>query len=226
MTALAVRQVIMAFAGTGAVLRDVSFELDRGETVAILGESGCGKSTLLNIIAGLTTPDSGEVMIDGTRITGLPERPAAHLRRDRVGFVFQSFLLLPYLSAVANVELPLSLIGVAPAERAARARAMLDAVGVASRADAMPRELSGGEMQRVAIARALVHRPALVLADEPTGNLDPTTAERVLDVLFDAVDQTRAACVLVTHSMAAAARADRAFRLADGVLLPTANLNL
>jgi putative ABC transport system ATP-binding protein len=204
--------------GKNRLLDDVSLALAPGETAAIIGESGSGKSTLLNIIAGLAEPDAGTVSIAGATITGMAERPAAHLRRDRIGFVFQSFLLLPYLTAQANVELPLSLIGVPPDERAKRAAAMLNALGVASRSAAMPRELSGGEMQRVAIARALVHKPALVLADEPTGNLDAGNAQRVLDLMFAAVAQSNAACVLVTHSASAAARAHKTYRLVGGKL--------
>ena len=180
-----------------------------GEFVAILGESGSGKSTLLNIIAGLDGVDAGAVTIDGEALGGLNERALTQLRRRRVGFVFQAFHVLPYLTLAKNVALPIAL-GEAPASDALdRARAMLEAVGLAGRADAYPSDLSGGELQRVAIARALVHDPALILADEPTGNLDPETAARIMALFANATRERGAGAVLVTHSAAAAAVADR-----------------
>jgi putative ABC transport system ATP-binding protein len=183
-----------------------------------MGESGAGKSTLLNLIAGLDSADTGAIRIDGSDLAGLDDDGRTLLRRARVGFVFQSFHLLPHLSLLENVALPLVLLGVAPGEREVRARGLLAAVGLGVRADDLPRELSGGEMQRVAVARALVHRPALVLADEPTGNLDPESAGTVLDLLGAQVRDAGAAGLLVTHSAAAAAHADRVLVLEHGRL--------
>jgi putative ABC transport system ATP-binding protein len=192
------------------VFRGVDLQLARGEFVALLGESGVGKSTLLNCIAGLEDADSGRVLIDGTDLARLDDDGRARLRRATLGFVFQAFHVLPHLSVAENVELPLRLLG---RPDAARVAAVLDAVGLAGLGTRAPAQLSGGQLQRVAIARAVVHAPALILADEPTGNLDPTTAERVLSVLLAQVRDTGAACLLVTHSEAAAARADRVLRL-------------
>jgi putative ABC transport system ATP-binding protein len=188
----------------------VSLELQPGEIVAVLGESGVGKSTLLNIVAGLDTLDAGSVTIEGARIDTMSEREQAHFRRAHLGFVFQAFHVLPHLSVGHNVALPLLLLG---RDEPARITEVLAAVGLQGFDERMPRTLSGGQMQRVAIARALVHRPRLVLADEPTGNLDPDTAERVLDVLAAQVRSQGAACLLATHSQHAAARADRVLRL-------------
>lgn len=206
--------------GDREVLRDLSFSVGPGEFVAIVGESGSGKSTLLNLIAGLETPDSGTVHIGGTDLMALDDDARTALRRARVGFVFQSFHILPHLTVAQNVELPLVLLGTGVAERRARTAEMLGAVGLGDRLGSAPRELSGGELQRVAVARALVHRPALVLADEPTGNLDPDTAGTVLALLASQVRAAGAAGVLVTHSAAAAARADRVLRLDHGQLRP------
>ena len=173
-----------------------------------------GKSTLLNCIAALDTVDAGTVSIDGTLIGSLPETAQAHFRREHLGFVFQAFHVLPHLTVAQNVGLPLMLIGrMSPAARDERVAESLAAVGLSALGDRMPQTLSGGQLQRVAIARALVHRPRLILADEPTGNLDPTTAEQVMDVLTDQVRQHGAACVLVTHSRQAARRADRVLEL-------------
>ncbi len=204
--------------GDRQVLRDLSFSVAPGEFVAIMGESGSGKSTLLNLIAGLETPDSGAVRIGGTDLGALDDDARTRLRRERVGFVFQSFHVLPHLTVAQNVELPLVLLGASVAERRSRTAEMLAAVGLADRHASAPRELSGGELQRVAVARALVHRPALVLADEPTGNLDPDSAGTVLALLADQVRAAGAAGVLVTHSAAAASRADRVLELAHGRL--------
>jgi putative ABC transport system ATP-binding protein len=192
-----------------SVLRDVDLVLGSGEYIAVMGESGIGKSTLLNLIAGLDQPDAGSIRLDGVDLTGLDDDALTILRRESMGFVFQAFHILPYLSLAQNVALPLILNRVAEAEAAARTRAMLAAVGLEGRAASMPRELSGGELQRVAIARALVHQPKLLLADEPTGNLDPDSAAQVLSLLREQVKTRQAACILVTHSQAAAATADR-----------------
>jgi putative ABC transport system ATP-binding protein len=196
-------------ARTRSVLRDVDLVLAAGEYIAVMGESGIGKSTLLNLIAGLDQPDAGSIRLDGVDLAGLDDEALTVLRREHMGFVFQAFHILPYLSLAQNVALPLLLNRVADAEAAARTQAMLAAVGLAGREASMPRELSGGELQRVAIARALVHSPKLLLADEPTGNLDPESAAQVLALLRDQVKTRNAACILVTHSQAAAATADR-----------------
>ncbi|MBE0622201.1 MAG: ABC transporter ATP-binding protein [Burkholderiales bacterium] len=198
-----------AGARSRSVLRDVDLVLASGEYIAVMGESGIGKSTLLNLIAGLDRPDTGSVRLDGIDLTGLDDDALTLLRRERMGFVFQAFHILPYLSLAQNVALPLILNRVAEHEAAQRTQAMLAAVGLAGREASMPRELSGGELQRVAIARALVHSPKLLLADEPTGNLDPESAAQVLALLRAQVKTRNAACILVTHSQAAAATADR-----------------
>jgi putative ABC transport system ATP-binding protein len=204
--------------GGRTVLNEVSLEVPAGEHVAVLGESGIGKSTLLNVIAGLEPVDSGSIAFDGFEVAALSDDAATRLRREHFGFVFQAFHLLPHLTAEQNVGLPLLLRGAPPAEMRRRARALLGAVGLGGREQAMPRELSGGELQRVAIARALVGEPRLVLADEPTGNLDPDNARQVLEVLRGQVKRHGAASVLVTHSEAAAATCDRRYRLdADGL---------
>ena len=196
--------------GDSTVFEGVSLRVEAGEFVALLGESGVGKSTLLNAIAGLDSVDAGRVLLDGDDVTALPERALALLRRAKLGFVFQAFHVLPHLSVADNVALPLLLLG---RPDPARVQSVLAAVGLAGLGERLPQQLSGGQLQRVAIARAVVHRPRLILADEPTGNLDPGTAERVMDVLSSAVRHQGAACVLVTHSTAAAARADRVLRL-------------
>ncbi|MFN3377222.1 MAG: ABC transporter ATP-binding protein [Burkholderiaceae bacterium] len=201
--------------GDSRVFEGVDFAVARGEFVAIVGESGVGKSTLLNCLAGLDTWSDGRIVHAGTDLARLDETARALWRRAQVGFVFQAFHVLPHLDVAQNVALPLMLLG---RPDPVRVQAMLGAVGLQGLEARLPRELSGGQLQRVAIARALVHRPGLLLADEPTGNLDPATAARVMDVL---VEQTRAAgsaLVLVTHSDAAAARADRVLRLtASGI---------
>ena len=200
------------------VLRDVALRVRAGEYIAIRGESGAGKSTLLNLIAGLERPDAGEIRIEGIQLGALDDRARTLLRRQRLGFVFQAFHLLPYLSVAGNVGLPLALNRRGGAEAARRVDELLAAVGLAGRGESPPTELSGGEMQRVAIARALAHRPAVLLADEPTGNLDPGIASTVLAVLRDQVRRDGAAGILVTHSAVAAASADRVYVLEGGRL--------
>ncbi len=204
--------------GNRQILSELSFAVQKGEFIAVMGESGSGKSTLLNLIAGLDTPDSGTVRIGSVDLMALDDDGRTRLRRAQVGFVFQSFHILPHLTVAQNVELPLVLLGVGVTERRTRTAEMLRAVGLAERHGSAPRELSGGELQRVAVARALVHRPALVLADEPTGNLDPDTAATVLTLLGDQVRAAGAAGVLVTHSAIAAARTDRVLTLDHGRL--------
>jgi len=206
---LEVQGLSKAYAET-PVFANVHLSLLPGEFVAMVGESGVGKSTLLNCIAGLDDADAGQVRLDGVVVGALPEAQRAELRRAKLGFVFQAFHLLPHLSVAENVALPLRLLG---RPDAARVDALLQAVGLGGLGARSPAQLSGGQLQRVALARALVHRPKLILADEPTGNLDPATAERMLDVLQAQVHAEGAACLLVTHSVAAAARADRVLHL-------------
>jgi putative ABC transport system ATP-binding protein len=203
----------------GRVLFDgLALSLARGEFAAIMGESGAGKSTLLNLVAGLDRADAGSIALDGVALEGLDDESRTRLRRDRIGFVFQAFHILPHLSLAQNVALPLVLQQEHPAQARVRAQTMLDRVGLAGRGGDYPRQLSGGELQRVAIARALVHTPALILADEPTGNLDPETATRVLDLFAKAVRESGASVLLVTHSALAASIADRSFVLTrDGL---------
>jgi len=218
---LSIRQLAKTYDGPRrrTVLTGVDLELVPGEYVAVMGESGIGKSTLLNLVAGLDRPDTGSIKLDGVELTTLDDDALTKLRRVRMGFVFQAFHVLPYLTVAQNVALPLSLIGAADATIAERVDSILAAVGLADRAASMPRELSGGELQRVAIARALVHGPRLVLADEPTGNLDPESAAAVLRLLRDQVKANAAAGILITHSRVAAETADRILILTrDGKL--------
>ena len=196
--------------GASTVFADVDLALAPGEFVAVVGESGVGKSTLLNCAAGLDTIDAGSVRIDGTDVHALGEAAQAVFRRHHLGFVFQAFHVLPHLTVAANVALPLLL---QRAPDPGRVAAMLEAVGLGGFDARLPQTLSGGQLQRVAIARALVHRPRLILADEPTGNLDPATADRVLTLLVEQVRGHGAACLLATHSRAAAGRADRSVTL-------------
>ena len=221
---LSIRRLSKTYGGPRSrlMLQDINFEVAAGEYVAVMGESGVGKSTLLNLIAGLDLPDSGSITFEDAELTTLDDNARTLVRRDRMGFVFQAFHLLPHMTVMRNVMLPLALSGVEPAEMSRLAGEMLAAVGIAELAAAYPRELSGGEMQRFAIARALVHRPQLVLADEPTGNLDTDSAGQVLRVLCEQVKRNAGAGILVTHSAAAAATADRVYMLtADGLQLRT-----
>ncbi len=191
----------------------VDLDLRAGDVVAITGESGVGKSTLLNILAGLDPPDAGHVSIGGHSLDGLDEAATTRLRCRHIGFVFQAFHVLPHLDLARNVALPLVLAGAPQGAALDAARAMLDQVGLGGRGTDHPAVLSGGELQRVAIARALVHRPPLVLADEPTGNLDPDTARRILDLLLGSAQQAGSAVLIVTHSEAVAQAAGRALSL-------------
>ncbi|HEX2200026.1 MAG TPA: ABC transporter ATP-binding protein [Burkholderiales bacterium] len=204
--------------GARMVLNDVSLEVSAGEYVAVIGDSGIGKSTLLNAMAGLEPVDSGSIIFDGLEITRLPDDELARLRRDKFGFVFQAFHVLPHLSVEENVALPLLLRGISDR---GKAKALLGAVGLEGRQASLPRELSGGELQRVAIARALVGNPRLVLADEPTGNLDPDNARQVLALLRAQVKERGAAAILATHSREAAAGCDRRYRLSAEGLTPS-----
>lgn len=209
--------------GDMAVFSQVSLSVQAGEFIAIVGDSGVGKSTLLNCMAGLDRWDAGLLSVQGTDLGTLNDEQRALWRRKAVGFVFQAFHVLPHLNVAQNIGLPLLLLGQKPAQIQARVDEMLQAVGLGGLGSRLPQQLSGGQLQRVAIARALVHRPALVLADEPTGNLDPATAERVMDVLMAQTRESGAALVLVTHSQAAASRADRVLHLtAQGIALGVA----
>ncbi len=199
--------------GTQPVFSHVDLRVQRGEFVAIVGDSGVGKSTLLNCLAGLDHWDAGRIAHAGVDIGPMDEARRALWRRAHVGFVFQAFHVLPQLTVAQNVALPLMLLGMHDAQGEAQVQEMLAAVGLAALHERLPEQLSGGQLQRVAIARALVHRPPLLLADEPTGNLDPETAARVMDVLTRQTRERGAALVLVTHALAAAQRADRVLRL-------------
>lgn len=190
------------------VFENLNLELRAGEYRAVMGESGVGKSTLLNLLAGLDKPDAGRVWFMGEDLSAMDDDGATLLRRRSVGFVFQAFHVLPYLTVEQNVALPLDLLGVAAAERRRRSAEMLESVGLAALAQRHARELSGGEVQRIAIARALVHAPQLILADEPTGNLDPSTATQILTLLRAQIKANEAAGLLITHSRAAAQTAD------------------
>jgi putative ABC transport system ATP-binding protein len=202
------------------VLSNLSLTVPRGELVALLGRSGSGKSTLLHLLGCLDRPQDGIIRIDGYDLGALGDRKRTLFRRSRIGFVYQGFNLIPTLTAAENVGLPLDLCGMDTRRAEARVDEILDAVGLLSRSPAFPDQLSGGEQQRVAIARALVHRPSLVLADEPTGNLDADTGELVLGLLSDLARRYQQTLVLVTHSRAVAAKADRVLTLVDGALRP------
>jgi putative ABC transport system ATP-binding protein len=202
-------------AGPVAALRDVTMEVGEGEYVAIAGPSGCGKSTLLHVLGCVDTATAGEVRLEGREVGALSDAERSRIRLTKVGFVFQRFFLLPMLSALENIELPQAEAGVPPAVRLNRARVLLDYVGLGHRADHRPSQLSGGEMQRVAIARAMANRPRLILADEPTGELDQATGEAIAG-LFDLLHSDGTAVVVVTHDPSIADRAQRVLRMRDG----------
>lgn len=218
---LKVERLCKAF-GTPAreVLAGVSLTLAAGEYIAIMGESGAGKSTLLNLIAGLEQADAGRILLDGHDLGVMDDAARTRLRRARMGFIFQAFHLLAHLDVERNVALPLALNGITGNAARARVQEVLEGVGLVARRKAMPSQLSGGEMQRVAVARALVHRPALVLADEPTGNLDDESAGQVLQLLSAQLQRDGAAGILVTHSQRAAATTQRIWHLSRQGLLP------
>jgi putative ABC transport system ATP-binding protein len=201
------------------VLRKVCLELRAGERLALMGPSGSGKTTLLNCLGGVDRPDSGSILLHGQALEHLSGDELARVRRHRVGTVFQFFHLLPTLTAFENVEFPLQLIGVQPEQRQSRVQALIDRVNLTARAQAFPAQLSGGEMQRVAIARALAHQPDLILADEPTGNLDSANGEIILTLLRDLTEETGTALVLVTHSLEATRICHRTIHLRDGAII-------
>jgi len=219
---LIVEGVGKSFAGAVArrVLHEISLQAAPDDYIAIMGESGAGKSTLLNLIAGLDTPDAGRVLIDGQNIAALDDAQRTRLRRADIGFVFQAFHLLPHLSIERNVALPLALNGISGRAANERVDELLTAIGLSDRRGDFPARLSGGEMQRVAVARALIHRPKVVLADEPTGNLDAAAAADVLQLLRDQLKRDHAIGILVTHSATAAATTDRIYRLGASGLIP------
>ncbi len=206
-------------AGNVAALRGVDFAVEQGEMVAIMGPSGCGKTTLLNCLSGLDEPTNGDIIIAGTNLKHLSDRQRTAYRARQMGFIFQSFNLLPVLSAVENVELPMLVAGENGRKARRRAMEMLDVVGLADRARHRPAELSGGQQQRVTIARALVNNPAIVWADEPTGNLDGEAAEHVMDLLCKLNREQGQTLVIVTHSPEVGARASRIVRMRDGLAL-------
>ena len=216
---LAIRNLSKSYAGarTRTVLRNIQLDLAVGEYIAVMGESGIGKSTLLNLVAGLDKPDAGSIVVDGIELTTLDDDALTLLRRRSMGFVFQAFHILPYLNLAQNVALPPTLDGANDAQALARAGALLAAVGLAGRESSLPRELSGGELQRVAIARSLVHRPKLLLADEPTGNLDRTTGEEV-SRLLEGLHANGMTLIIVTHDPHMARRAPRQLAMEDGLL--------
>jgi putative ABC transport system ATP-binding protein len=198
------------------VLKNLSFSLARGETVALLGRSGSGKSTLLNLLSGIDQPDAGRVHVDGVEVTALQEPASTLFRRRHVGFIYQFFNLIPGLTAAENVALSLELNGIKSGDALQRTQALLDSIGMGALAGKFPTQLSGGEQQRIAIARALIHAPALVLADEPTGNLDADTGKQILGWMREQLRAQHSTCLLVTHSLAVARTADRILTLDEG----------
>ena len=203
--------------GSSRVFSQVNLQVQAGEFVAIVGESGVGKSTLLNCMAGLDQATEGQILLDGQDLGSMSEADLALLRRHKIGFVFQAFHVLPHLSVAQDIALPLMLLGQNPTPRVMQ---MMEAVGLGGLGDRLPQALSGGQLQRVAIARALVHQPVLLLADEPTGNLDPVTADKVLDALVEQAKRHASSLILVTHSPLAAQRADRVLQLREDGLSP------
>ena len=224
LTARALTKKVTSPEGELTILDNASLTVNHGETAAVVGPSGAGKSTLLALLAGLDEPTSGQVWLDEVELTALDEDGRAQLRSQRVGFIFQSFHLLPSLTALENVLLPLELSDTDGAME--RARQALSQVGLDSRLHHYPRQLSGGEKQRVAIARAFVGNPSLLFADEPTGNLDNKTGERVLNLLFELNAASHATLVLVTHDLVAAARCDRMFEMATGRIVKTTTTDI
>jgi putative ABC transport system ATP-binding protein len=208
-------------AGPVTALRDISMRIDPGEYIGIVGPSGCGKSTLLHVLGLVDVPTAGEILFGDRSVGALSDADRSRLRLREIGFVFQRFFLLPMLTAWENVELPQAEAGAGRAERSDRTRELLEYVGLAGRADHRPSELSGGEMQRVAIARALANRPRLLLADEPTGELDQTTGNQIIS-LIDRLHRDGMAVVVVTHDLAVAARAQRLLRMRDGQIVEEA----
>ena len=219
------QNVVKRYEGKRTVhaLRGVSFEVRRGEMVATMGPSGCGKSTLLNIIGGLDRPSEGSVLVDGAELSRLDDNALTRLRREKIGFIFQFFNLLPTLTAIENVALPLHLAGKEKRKSTARAQELLEIVGLADRHDHLPDELSGGEQQRVAMARALALNPPLILADEPTGNLDSESGLQVLTLFKKLQSQFSVTVLMVTHDSTAAGFCDRIMRMQDGALINEAN---
>ena len=215
------REVVRVYGEGGVerpVLRNVDLQIEEGECIALLGRSGSGKSTLLNLLAGIDTPDEGEILIRGQCINRLPDRERTLFRRRHIGFVYQLFNLISTLTVEENIGLPLELNGMGETEISTKVAQLLGEIGLADRSGAFPDRLSGGEQQRVAVARALIHEPALILADEPTGNLDAQTGRMVLDLLTDLSRRYGRTLIIVTHSLAVARAADRVVTLKDGVL--------
>jgi ABC-type lipoprotein export system ATPase subunit len=215
---LSVTGVAKRFEAT-EILKGVDLHIRAGESVALIGESGSGKSTLLNIIAGLEVFDSGAVQVAGVDLAEATSAQKSELRATKLGFVFQAFHLMPHLSALQNIMLPILLLRKPEAQAKVAAHGLLEKLGLTQRANAMPNKLSGGEQQRVALARAIIHQPSLVLADEPTGNLDANNADLALQLLLETVKHSGAALLIVTHSERVASRADRAVRLQNGKLI-------
>jgi ABC-type lipoprotein export system ATPase subunit len=205
--------------GSLRILREVSLSISAGERVALVGPSGCGKTTLLNCLGGVDRADAGQIFFCDTEITKMSSDALAALRRERIGTIFQFFHLLPTLTAFENIELPLQLLEVPLRERRERVNQLLERVGLSHRANAFPGQLSGGEMQRVAIARSLANRPALLLADEPTGNLDSANGENILRLLAEVSDESQVALLMVTHSVEAARACHRLLQMRDGVII-------
>lgn len=209
---------VYKFYGDRPVLNGISLSVRRGERLALMGPSGSGKTTLMNCLGGVDRADRGSISICGDRVQSLQSSELARLRREKIGTVFQFFHLLPTLTAFENVELPLQLMGVPANQRKPRVDELLNRVGISSRQEALPGQLSGGEMQRVAIARALVHRPLLILADEPTGNLDTANGQNILDLLESLSEQTATTLILVTHSLEATRICHRVVQMRDGTI--------
>ena len=225
-TVIEARGLVRRYQGAGSLIRavdDVDLAVEEGETVSVMGPSGCGKSTLLHLLGGLERPDAGELYLGGERVDGLSETAWATLRRRGVGFVFQAFHLVDELTSVENVELPALLLGVPRRQARRRAMALLDRLGVAGRAGHLPDRLSGGERQRVAVARALVNEPLVVLADEPTGNLDSRATTDILR-LFAELREARQALLIVTHDARVASSADRLLTMRDGAIVAQTRL--